>query len=371
MVAALQEANLVGDRSGKLTLRRILQKRNKQGGRLVLCDCDCGTRGYECPLGAFRHRSFRSCGCSLTRSQNLIGERFGKGVVVGLKRKLDKRGQRVWRLKCDCGNPYTATTAELNANKKKSCGCAAAKQPTDLKGRTFGLLTAVERTGRKSEDGTYLWRCICKCGGEKEASAAALMKGDIKSCGCLAHNSWIPTYPAPPGFLYPRQASNILHVRESMIYQWTRKRCSYTGKTLDSQKLRVKTSNGWRRRRFVSEDGVEEIRKAMIGPYKSNGQPAAPIPPTNPSDKSNGQATAPIPVEPPPVGNGQGTKTEGQSPHLNTTDKAILRLIEQDPLKGQTIAARLDMSFDYIRQRLARLMKLHIVSNSIDGYRKS
>ena len=61
----------------------------------------------------------------------------------------------------------------------------------ELKGMTFGRLTAVEfvRTqrkrpnGRRENDGK--WLCVCTCGMTTMAHATDLLKGKVKSCGCL------------------------------------------------------------------------------------------------------------------------------------------------------------------------------------------
>jgi hypothetical protein len=52
----------------------------------------------------------------------------------------------------------------------------------DISGQRFGALVAVETVG--TENGQRLWRCECDCGGEKIATAAELMYGNITSCGC-------------------------------------------------------------------------------------------------------------------------------------------------------------------------------------------
>ncbi len=53
-----------------------------------------------------------------------------------------------------------------------------------LTGRTFTRLTVRGPTGRR-EYGSAIWDCVCSCGNPKEVSTNALMKGKVKSCGCL------------------------------------------------------------------------------------------------------------------------------------------------------------------------------------------
>lgn len=54
----------------------------------------------------------------------------------------------------------------------------------DIRGQIFGRLTALEPAGRRQR--SVLWSCICSCGKEKLATAAALRRGATQSCGCLA-----------------------------------------------------------------------------------------------------------------------------------------------------------------------------------------
>lgn len=55
----------------------------------------------------------------------------------------------------------------------------------NLQFRTFGRLYVIQATGRRNGSGSALWSCRCSCGNFKEASTDALMKGKVKSCGCL------------------------------------------------------------------------------------------------------------------------------------------------------------------------------------------
>lgn len=56
------------------------------------------------------------------RRQNLLGKRYGRGVVTSLLGK-NKQNCFEWSLVCDCGNAYKATTSNLNAGHVRSCGC--------------------------------------------------------------------------------------------------------------------------------------------------------------------------------------------------------------------------------------------------------
>lgn len=56
----------------------------------------------------------------------------------------------------------------------------------DLTGRRFGRLVALEPTERRADNGSVVWRCRCDCGQMVEVVAGRLMKGKVRSCGCLS-----------------------------------------------------------------------------------------------------------------------------------------------------------------------------------------
>ena len=63
---------------------------------------------------------------------DLTGQRFGRGTVTGIaerqwagNKKLPAGKNRVhfWKLRCDCGKEYEASTGALRTGHNKSCGC--------------------------------------------------------------------------------------------------------------------------------------------------------------------------------------------------------------------------------------------------------
>lgn len=58
----------------------------------------------------------------------------------------------------------------------------------DLKGQTFGRLTAKEYVG-KNKLNRAMWLCECECGNTKICCSYDLRRGHTKSCGCLHKES--------------------------------------------------------------------------------------------------------------------------------------------------------------------------------------
>jgi hypothetical protein len=54
---------------------------------------------------------------------DLVGKKFGAGTVTSYF-GLDKNGNRIWNLQCECGNTYKVVTGNLNNGHSKGCGCS-------------------------------------------------------------------------------------------------------------------------------------------------------------------------------------------------------------------------------------------------------
>jgi hypothetical protein len=61
---------------------------------------------------------------------NLVGERFGRLVIIAPTASKHNRAR--WVAQCDCGNTCVATGKTLREGKKKSCGCIKREQSKEL-----------------------------------------------------------------------------------------------------------------------------------------------------------------------------------------------------------------------------------------------
>ena len=130
---------------------------------------------------------------------DLTGKTFGNLTVQEMVRRNEQKDtQRIfWRCTCTCGGEIIVRGASLRNGETRSCGCvrsAVVRNPrgTDLTGQTFGKLTVtglcrVPRLHARSSDKTELRiACKCSCGTvDVLADRSKLVKGHIKSCGCL------------------------------------------------------------------------------------------------------------------------------------------------------------------------------------------
>lgn len=79
----------------------------------------------------------------------------------------------------------------------------------DLTGKTFGRLTVVADSGKRSYSRNVIWICKCECGNTTHVPSSHLSSGNTKSCGCLQReiirengkkNQTFPDYEDIPGW---------------------------------------------------------------------------------------------------------------------------------------------------------------------------
>lgn len=142
--------DFVNKKIGKLTIKsktgtyeQIKMDRGKKRIYLLpiyFAICDCGKEVEIKQDSLIGNKPTKSCGC-LRHNKDLIGLRYGRGLVIerlGItKLGTNKdRKKRLWKLKCGCGNEYTATTESLTSGSVSSCGCIRREEGSFYKNRT-------------------------------------------------------------------------------------------------------------------------------------------------------------------------------------------------------------------------------------------
>lgn len=128
----------------------------------------------------------------MPKGQNLLGQRFGRLLVIAEIPKSDrpaataKRG-RHWLCQCDCGKQVIHYTGALNQGDINSCGCLStdtkrAKQTNEI-GNKYGKLTVICQATDKEYSRPH-WVCECECGNIVIVHGNALRQGRTTSCGC-------------------------------------------------------------------------------------------------------------------------------------------------------------------------------------------
>ena len=100
------------------------------------------------------------------QAKDLSNQRFGKLVVQYSTEKRADQGSIVWHCLCDCGNECEVTARRLIRGKVRSCGCLSNPPLKDYIGKTFGRLTVLEYVGTAKELGYTVGTarfCKCRC----------------------------------------------------------------------------------------------------------------------------------------------------------------------------------------------------------------
>jgi len=115
----------------------------------------------------------------------LIGKRFGDLIVVEKIDNYQQTGRPKYKCLCDCGEYCYYSKSILLKDIVQSCGCndRHPKPKVNRVGEKYGKLEIIEMLPLGHV------RCICECGERSIASAANLICGATKSCGCLERES--------------------------------------------------------------------------------------------------------------------------------------------------------------------------------------
>jgi hypothetical protein len=112
--------------------------------------------------------------------ENLV---FGKLVVLSYYGN-NKRGDKLWNCKCECGNDKVVKGSNLRRGLTSSCGCInTGPKIKSLVGEKFNKLTILRHVGR-SACRSQLVECQCDCGNICTTLAKHVKYGLTKSCGC-------------------------------------------------------------------------------------------------------------------------------------------------------------------------------------------
>lgn len=115
--------NIIGKKFGTYTvLKRVVKSNDKN--TYFKCKCECGKELVICSQH-LRYGKAKTCRTCFESKHNLIGQRFGKLVVLqdgGLNNH--KKPKKQWLCKCDCGKEVMVTTHHLIDGYSKSCGCS-------------------------------------------------------------------------------------------------------------------------------------------------------------------------------------------------------------------------------------------------------
>lgn len=118
----------------------------------------------------------------MIKNDNIIGQKFGKLLVLEELPERTKAYKKRYKCLCDCGNYHIVVGASLKNGLTKSCGKC---KSTITIGKKFGKLTVLEQSKLKRPNGATIYKCLCDCGNISYVDVYSLQNGNTKSCGCL------------------------------------------------------------------------------------------------------------------------------------------------------------------------------------------
>ena len=111
------------------------------------------------------------------------GQHFGKWVVIEVF--STPRGREAL-CRCVCGDTKQVSVSSLANGKSTQCKACAARHPRLLlASQKFGRLTVLHPVGCPKR--YQYWKCLCSCGNYTTAASSLLLRGTVRSCGCLTH----------------------------------------------------------------------------------------------------------------------------------------------------------------------------------------
>lgn len=111
---------------------------------------------------------------------DLTGQVFN--FLTVLKYDHSSRDGANWLCQCVCGNTKVVAGATLRRGHISSCGC---KRKESLIGERFGRLVVIDKAENKGKQ--TMWLCQCDCGNTKVTSRDCLKKGKSVSCKCYSN----------------------------------------------------------------------------------------------------------------------------------------------------------------------------------------
>lgn len=181
-----------GQKVGKLTFVKKLEKLGDSYQWLLICDC--GNSVIRRPDNLTVKSS---CGCAeherlgiISRSRKTDLSGTSSGFLTYIK-ESPVPGERRILVRCVCGNEKEILAGHYMQGRVKSCGCynkqvrasSISVNRIDISGLKSGKLTVLKLSHVKN--GNSYWSCQCDCGEQAVIRGTSLKSGRVKSCGCL------------------------------------------------------------------------------------------------------------------------------------------------------------------------------------------
>lgn len=212
--------NLIGQKFNHLTVIGFDEQKTAQSHRSHwICECDCEDHTILSVMASNLKRG-NTTKCKYCKAENLIGQKFNLLTVTKRVIDEQDHVKWECQCECGNSIIIRGDSLKTGHTKSCGClqkQHAAQLKASNLIGQRFGKLVVVKRSQRKNANGQYYWYCNCDCGTlNKEINGHNLVSKGTYSCGCvnskgeekiaqiLSENniSYIREY-SPSDFLFP------------------------------------------------------------------------------------------------------------------------------------------------------------------------
>lgn len=157
-VRLLRVVDLIGQRFGRLAVEEFAERKPGRKARFFWkVRCDCGKQ-FDIDGHSLRSGNTQSCGClskdfsAQLNRVSILGQKFGRLLVIGETSKRDRAGNIAWLCLCDCGVEKKVSGASLRKGVSQSCGCLCLERRTThgLSGtRQYSRMSGAKRRAAK------------------------------------------------------------------------------------------------------------------------------------------------------------------------------------------------------------------------------
>lgn len=181
--------DLTGQKFNHLTvieLDEVKTKASKRTHWITECDCPWHTRQSVETSNLTRGNSTK---CKYCKAENLLGRQFGRLKVIDRVIDENDHVMWKCQCDCSneiIVRPDSLTSGHTKSCGCLQKEIVSQNNKINLIGQKFGKLIVVAESPRRQNDGGFYWYCDCDCGTKHhEVSGHHLRLGNIQSCGCI------------------------------------------------------------------------------------------------------------------------------------------------------------------------------------------
>jgi len=117
------------------------------------------------------------------------GEKWGNWIIIS--ETMIKNKFRACLCRCDCKHKTETTVKNTKLLDKTSTSCGKCNLP--LPGEIYNRLTVLKESDKTDSKSHRYYICECSCDQKTitEVRGNHLVRGDVKSCGCLSAECWL------------------------------------------------------------------------------------------------------------------------------------------------------------------------------------